>query len=220
MRKSTDGKGARALLPDGTGKTANPFAVVGQQIVGFGRFSSTVPLGMITRDTSNAFRIYDVVQNFDATGAPFYTAALSSVNGGILISSANGVQSTMTLAGFAPISGPLGAAPITNDMVLRDTITGKFYFYDIKDDALTVSGELPQPPAPSAPDRPGLGGWWHCCRFLRNNGLSRRNLSARAGDGGPWRRQRRSRRIESCTCRCRRVAAAVSRNAAARLRPT
>jgi hypothetical protein len=144
-------KNALGSLPDSTGKIASPFAIVGQQIVGFGRFSSTVPLGMITRDASNTFRIYDVVQNFDATGAPFYTAALSSVNGGTLISSANGVQSTMTLAGFAPISGPLGPAPITNDMVLRDTTTGKFYFYDIKDDALAVSGELPQPPSPSTP---------------------------------------------------------------------
>ena len=50
--------------------------------------------------------------------------------------------------------GPLGTAPITNDMVLRDTTTGKFYFYDIKDDGLTVSGELPQPPSPSAPIDP------------------------------------------------------------------
>src|SRR5262249_44787370 len=54
--------------------------------------------------------------------------------------------------------GPLGTAPITNDMVLRDTTTGKFYFYDIKDDALTVSGELTQLSASPIPANWTVGG--------------------------------------------------------------
>jgi hypothetical protein len=89
-----------------------------------------------------------------------------------------------------------------------------FGFYDIKNDGtLGASGELLQPTV----IQPAWTVGGHRSRFLRN-GLSRLNLSACAGDGGPWWRQRRSRRIEYRASRCRRVATAVSRNAAARLR--
>jgi hypothetical protein len=156
-----DGKlvNATGSLPDSTGKTANAFAAVGQDIVGFGKFASGVPLGMITRGTDNTFRIYDIVQNFDTTGAPFYTAQLpnpNDVNSGILIPSSAGVNSNLKFVGFAPIAGNSPVEAPFTDMVLRDTnpastTFGTFYFYDIKDDALGPSGPLPQPPSPSAP---------------------------------------------------------------------
>jgi len=112
------------------------FAAIGDPwvVLGFGKFSSQVPLGMITRNTvTNEFLIYDINQTFDQNNTPIYTAA----SAGTLIKSTDGVNSNMTLAGFAPIAGssPFGA---TFDMVLRDNSSGKFYFYDIQDDKLVV----------------------------------------------------------------------------------
>jgi hypothetical protein len=150
-----DGKlvNATGSLPDPTtGKTATPFGAAGQDVVGFGKFASGVPLGMITRGTDNTFRIYDIVQNLDATRAPYYVASLSNVNNGVLIPSSAGVNSNLTFVGFAPIAGNSPVEAPFTDMVLRDTnpdstTFGTFFFYDIKDDALGPSGMLQQPPS-------------------------------------------------------------------------
>ena len=151
---------AAGSLPDSTGKINNPFAVTGQTVLGFGHFTSqpvmgntpdslaTFPLGMITRDTTTSngsFWIYDIQQNVDQTGAPYYTA----VNGKVLIASGD-VGSNMQFAGFAPVSGGLG--PITDDMVLRNTNNGALQVYDIQDDTLTGSAPLTPPASkPIAP---------------------------------------------------------------------
>jgi hypothetical protein len=152
-------------LPDNTGNVANPFAKIGSDwaVVGFGNFSSQFPLGMITRYAGtnpalqNEFLIYDIVQSVDATGAPFYTAALSDVNNGVLIAP-NKIGSNAVLAGFAPISAAPSVERVPADMVLRDTNTGKFYVYDIQNDQIAFSGELPQLPASPIPPTWTVGG--------------------------------------------------------------
>jgi hypothetical protein len=128
------------------------FASIGSDwtVVGFGNFSSQFPLGMITRYSGtnpalqNEFLIYDIVQTFDQNNTPIYTAALSNANVGFgpgVLIAPNNVGSNAVLAGFAPISSSSERMPA--DMVLRDTNTGKFYVYDIRNDAVTFSGELP-----------------------------------------------------------------------------
>jgi hypothetical protein len=129
------------------------FASIGSDwtVLGFGKFSSQFPLGMITRYSGtnpalqNEFLIYDIVQTFDQNNTPIYTAALSDADVGFgpgVLIAPNTVGSNAVLAGFAPISSTSERLPA--DMVLRDTNTGKFYVYDIRNDAITLSGELPQ----------------------------------------------------------------------------
>jgi hypothetical protein len=131
------------------------FASIGSEwtVVGFGNFSSQFPLGMITRYAGsnpalqNEFLIYDVIQTFDQNNTPIYTAALSNTDVGFgpgVLIAPNTVGSNAVLAGFAPISATPSVERVPSDMVLRDTSTGKFYVYDIRNDAITFSGELPQ----------------------------------------------------------------------------
>ena len=131
------------------------FAGIGSDwtVVGFDNFSDQFPLGMITRYSGtnpalqNEFLIYDIVQTFDQNNTPVYTAALSNVDAGFgpgVLIAPNKVGSNAVLAGFAPISATPSVERVPADMVLRDTNTGKFYVYDIRNDAVTFSGELPQ----------------------------------------------------------------------------
>jgi hypothetical protein len=160
------------------------FAAIGDPwvVLGFGKFSSQVPLGMITRNTvTNEFLIYDINQTFNQNNTPIYTAA----SAGTLIKSTDGVNSNMTLAGFAPIAGssPFGA---TFDMVLRDNSSGKFYFYDIQNDKLANSGELLQPPPPSAPIDQAwtIGGIAPDFSSTASAGAASQLVQAMAGFGG------------------------------------
>ena len=134
-------------------------------VLGFGNFSSQFPLGMITRYSGtnptlqNEFLIYDIVQTFDQNNTPIYTAVLSNVDAGFgpgVLIAPNTVGSNAVLAGFAPISTTVERLPA--DMVLRDTSTGKFYVYDIQNDQITFSGELPQLPASPIPPTWTVGG--------------------------------------------------------------
>jgi hypothetical protein len=154
--------GALVNLPD-----RQHFADIGSDwtVLGFGKFSSEFPLGMITRYSGtnptlqNEFLIYDIVQTFDQNNTPIYTAALSDADVGFgpgVLIAPNTVGSNAVLAGFAPISSTSERLPA--DMVLRDTNTGKFYVYDIRNDAITFSGELPQLPASPIPANWTVGG--------------------------------------------------------------
>ena len=134
-------------------------------VLGFGNFSSQFPLGMITRYSGtnptlqNEFLIYDIVQTFDQNNTPIYTAVLSNVDAGFgpgVLIAPNTVGSNAVLAGFAPISTTVERLPA--DMVLRDTSTGKFYVYDIQNDQIAFSGELPQLPASPIPPTWTVGG--------------------------------------------------------------
>jgi hypothetical protein len=167
------------------------FAGIGSDwtVVGFGNFSSQFPLGMITRYSGtnptlqNEFLIYDIIQTFDQNNTPIYTAALSGVNNGVLIAP-NTVGSNAVLAGFAPISATPSVERVPADMVLRDTITGKFYVYDIKDDALTFSGELPQLSTSPIPASWTVGGIAPDFSATTGSGSASQLVQAMAGFGG------------------------------------
>ena len=167
------------------------FASIGSDwtVLGFGKFSSEFPLGMITRYSGtnpalqNEFLIYDIVQTFDQNNTPIYTAALSDADVGFgpgVLIAPNTVGSNAVLAGFAPISSTSERLPA--DMVLRDTNTGKFYVYDIRNDAITFSGELPQLPASPIPANWTVGG-------------IAPDLSPTAGAGSPLSLRRRLRAL-------------------------
>jgi hypothetical protein len=167
------------------------FASIGSEwtVVGFGNFSSEFPLGMITRYAGtnpalqNEFLIYDIIQTFDQNNTPVYTAALSDVNNGVLIAP-NTVGSNAVLAGFAPISAAPSVERVPADMVLRDTNTGKFYVYDIQNDQITFSGELPQLSTSPIPASWTVGGIAPDFSATTGSGSASQLVQAMAGFSG------------------------------------
>jgi hypothetical protein len=160
-------------------------------VLGFGNFSSQFPLGMITRYSGtnptlqNEFLIYDIVQTFDQNNTPIYTAVLSNVDAGFgpgVLIAPNTVGSNAVLAGFAPISTTVERLPA--DMVLRDTNTGKFYVYDIRNDAVTFSGELPQLSTSPIPANWTVGGIAPDLSATTGSGSTSQLVQAMAGFGG------------------------------------
>ena len=169
------------------------FASIGSDwtVLGFGNFSSQFPLGMITRYSGtnptlqNEFLIYDIVQTFDQNNTPIYTAVLSNVDAGFgpgVLIAPNTVGSNAVLAGFAPISTTVERLPA--DMVLRDTNTGKFYVYDIRNDAVTFSGELPQLSTSPIPANWTVGGIAPDLSATTGSGSTSQLVQAMAGFSG------------------------------------
>jgi hypothetical protein len=164
------------------------------QIIGVGNFSS-IPgeTDMIMRNTTTGgLEVYDIANN-QIAGAAF----LGKV----------GLE--WQFAGVAPVHGP-GAS----DLVLRNVNTGAFEVYDIANNQITGAAPLGS-----------VGLEWQLGGFAADpptgsmgGGRSARlNLSARAGNGGLWGRQRHGRRIEYRPPRFRHITTAVADDTTARL---
>jgi hypothetical protein len=145
-----------------------------------------------------------LLRNVNTGGLILYDIANNQITGAFFLGN---VGLDWQYAGIAPIH-----APGASDLVLRNVNTGAFQVYDIAGNTLVGSASLGR-------GRTGLAARRVCrqCSRRRHGQLRRFNLSARAGDGRLWRRQRRCRRIE-CRLRQReRVRAAVVDDAAARV---
>jgi hypothetical protein len=123
----------------------------GLDFVGFGHFSSQFALGMLMRDPATGeVRIYDFSQ--DPTMGRYSVASPDSniiIGGGKL-----GMD--WKPVGIAPMSG----ATSSDDLVMRQDVTGLMQVYDIRDDKQTGSFLFYNPPAGSPPASwtPAIGG--------------------------------------------------------------
>jgi hypothetical protein len=210
------------------------------QFSGIGNFSGRGTSDMLLRNANTGgLEVYDIDSN-QITGAAFVgTVGLdwqfsgvgnfsgvpgetdlllrNNKSGGLELYDINGNQLTgaafigtvgldWQFAGIAPIH-----APGASDLVLRNASTGQFEVYDIANNQLTGAASLGSVGL-------NLAARWFRVRSPDHiHGQLGLDASARASDGGFWRRQRRSRRLECRLPRCRHIPAAVADDAAARV---
>jgi hypothetical protein len=146
------------------------------------------------------------LRNVKTGGLVIYNIANNQIAGAAFLGT---IGLDWQFAGVAPIH-----AAGASDLVLRNVNTGAFEVYNIANNQITgaallgtvgldwqLGGLAVDPPTGSM----GGVGWF--------------NLSARASDGGLWRRQRRSRWSECRRRQCRCFAADISDDTTARVRP-